>query len=85
MLADDPLGVVRVAVPLNGVEEEISRLQRVLSGASLLVAVIAVLLAAWIAGFTSRPVQRLTRAVTQMAEGRLNPRHCLPLWMRLDS
>ena len=69
-LADDSPGVVRVAVPLKGVQEEISQLQRVLSGASLLVAAIAVLLAAWIAGFTSRPVQQLTRAVGQMAEGK---------------
>ncbi len=67
------LGVVRIAVPLTGVEENVSRLQGVLSGATLAVAIISVLLAGWIAGFTSRPVQDLTRAVTQMADGRVTP------------
>ena len=68
---DGPLGVVREAVPLVGVQAEITHLQKVLSGASLVMAVIAALLAAWIAGFTSRPVEQLTRAVGLMADGKL--------------
>ena len=42
---------------------------------SLAGGIIAVLLAGWIAGFTSRPVQDLTRAVTQMAGGRITPQN----------
>jgi two-component system, OmpR family, phosphate regulon sensor histidine kinase PhoR len=67
-----PIGIVREAVPLVGVQAEVNHLQKVLSGASLVMAVIAVLLAAWIAGFTSRPVEQLTRAVGLMADGKLD-------------
>jgi two-component system phosphate regulon sensor histidine kinase PhoR len=63
---DKPIAIVRLAVPLDQVEANVNQLQRILFGATLIVMLLAILLAAWIAGRTSRPVQQLTQAVHQM-------------------
>jgi two-component system phosphate regulon sensor histidine kinase PhoR len=63
--------IVRVAVPLNRIHANITRLQRILFSATSLVTFFAVLLAAWIAGRTSRPVRELTEAVRQMTPGEI--------------
>jgi two-component system, OmpR family, phosphate regulon sensor histidine kinase PhoR len=62
----DTLGIVRVAVPLNQIQTKINHLQRILFTATFAGVVLAILLAAWIAGRTSRPVRELTDAVRQM-------------------
>jgi two-component system phosphate regulon sensor histidine kinase PhoR len=67
----DTQDIVRVAVPLNGVQANISHLQRILFSATFVVIVLAILLAAWIAGRTSRPVRELTEAVRQMTAGEI--------------
>lgn len=64
-------GIVRLAVPLTRVHENVAKLQRVLLGITVLVAILAALLATWIAGYTSRPVQQLTQAAQQMTAGNL--------------
>jgi two-component system phosphate regulon sensor histidine kinase PhoR len=61
--------IVRVAVPLDQVQANIARLQRILFSATLLATLLAAILAAWIASRTSRPVQELEEAVRQMADG----------------
>jgi two-component system phosphate regulon sensor histidine kinase PhoR len=61
------LGFVRVALPLQQVSANITSLQRVLIGITVLVTALAVLLAALIAGRITRPVRELTRSVWQMA------------------
>jgi two-component system phosphate regulon sensor histidine kinase PhoR len=67
----DTQDIVRVAVPLDRVQANIARLQRILFTATFLVTVLAVFLAAWIAGRTSRPVRELTDAVRQMTAGEI--------------
>ena len=67
----DTQHIVRVAVPLNGIQANINRLQRILFTATFLATVMAILLAAWIAGRTSRPVRELTEAVRQITSGEI--------------
>jgi two-component system phosphate regulon sensor histidine kinase PhoR len=56
---------------LNGVQANITHLQRILFSATFVVMFLAILLAAWIAGRTSRPVRELTEAVRQMTAGEI--------------
>lgn len=60
---------VRVAVPLTQVQSNVTHLQRIIFSATFVAMILAVLLAAWIAGRTSRPVRELTEAVRQMTAG----------------
>lgn len=64
-----PVAIVRLAMPLTMVQESVQRLRNVLLSASLVVTLLAVLLAAWIAGRAARPIMQLTRAVRSMAGG----------------
>lgn len=66
-----PLGLVRLARPLSQVQQNTAQMRSVLLGISLLAAALAGLLAVWIASFTSRPVEQLTRAAEQMSAGNL--------------
>jgi len=59
--------IVRVALPLSQVEANTAHLQRVLLGASLLAAGLAILLAMLVAGQTTRPLRELTRAIAQLS------------------
>lgn len=61
-----PVAIVRIAVPLDQVEANITRLQYVLFSATLVVLIGTVLLAVWIAGRTSRPILQLTKEVHQL-------------------
>ena len=63
------LALIRAAVPLTRVQADIAALQRVLLGVTLIVTILAVVLAAWIAGRTVRPVSQLTTVVREMAVG----------------
>ncbi len=64
-------GIVRVALPLQQVEANVAQLQRAIAGATLLAAVLAVLLATYVAGRTTRPLRELSEAVQQLSEGSL--------------
>ena len=63
---NSPLAIVRLSVPLDRVEANIGQLQQVLLGSTLIIMLFTVLLAAWISGRTSKPVQQLTQAVRLM-------------------
>jgi two-component system phosphate regulon sensor histidine kinase PhoR len=67
-------GFVRVAVPLQQVQANVSRLQGALAGVTLLTAILAILLAAWIAARTTRPIRELTQAAVRLANGDLHGR-----------
>lgn len=63
----DGIGYVRLAIPLKSVKAQITRLQRTLAGATVMITLAAIILAIWIAGRTMQPLQHLTRAVSQIA------------------
>lgn len=73
-LSDENLDdfVVRVSYPLNNVQADISLLRRTLIGATLIVSLIAILLAIFIADNTTRPIRETTQAVTQFAKDEIN-------------
>jgi len=71
---DTPLAVIRLAVPLDQVQANVRQMQTVLLGVTLIVTFLAILLAAWISGFTSRPIQQLTQAVSQVTAGEMADR-----------
>ena len=66
-----PTGIVRVAVPLTEVYQNIAEVQRVLVVVSLIVTLIAILIAILIAQTTSKPLEELTLAANSMAMGNL--------------
>lgn len=68
---ETPEAIIRLAVPLDNVEAHVSQLQKILFSATLIIMLLAILLAAWIAGRTSRPVQQLTQAVRQITANEL--------------
>lgn len=69
--AGSPTGLVRVAVPLTIVYQNIAEVQRVLVGVSLVVTLLAILIAILIAQATSKPLEELTLAANSMARGNL--------------
>jgi two-component system phosphate regulon sensor histidine kinase PhoR len=71
---DVPLGVVRVALPLDQVRASVARLRQAVLTAALATAVLAVLLAFFIAQRTALPVRRLTQVAERLAEGDLGAR-----------
>lgn len=68
-----PLGFMRVALPLVEVENNIGRLQRTLAGVTVLITVLAILLSLWIATRSMRPLRQLTAAASEIAASRLSP------------
>ena len=78
MAEERVVGIARVALPLRQIEANIARLRWAVLSAALLVALVAVLLALFIAERTARPVRQLTDVVQRMAQGDLNAR-LLPL------
>ena len=73
-----PVAVIRLAVPLDRVEASVQRLQRILLTATLIVMALTLVLAAWIAGRTTRPLQQLTLTIHQMASGDVSERPFSP-------
>ncbi|HSJ54243.1 MAG TPA: ATP-binding protein, partial [Anaerolineae bacterium] len=67
-------GVMRVALPLNEIEANVGRLRQNIVLAGLGVALVAALLAVFIAGRTTRPVRQLTAVAERMASGDLDAR-----------
>jgi two-component system phosphate regulon sensor histidine kinase PhoR len=68
---ENPLGVVRVALPLQQVEANITHLQRISLLATFIAAVLAIVLAILISGRITRPVRELTEVASQLADGKL--------------
>jgi two-component system phosphate regulon sensor histidine kinase PhoR len=68
------VGVVRVALPLRQIEASVNRLRQTVLTAALLTALVAVILALYIAERTARPVRQLTRAAERLAQGDLEAR-----------
>jgi two-component system phosphate regulon sensor histidine kinase PhoR len=71
------IGFVRVALPSEEIAASVGRLRQTILTAGLLAAVLAVLMALFIAERTARPVRRLTQVAGRMAEGDLSA-HLLP-------
>jgi two-component system phosphate regulon sensor histidine kinase PhoR len=66
------LGVMRVALPMWEIEAHIAHLRQTIVLAGLLVALIAALLAVFIAERTTQPLRQLTAAAERMAKGEIN-------------
>jgi two-component system phosphate regulon sensor histidine kinase PhoR len=66
------LGVMRVALPMWEIEAQLALLRQNILVAGLLVALLAVLLAVFIAERTTQPVRQLTDATERMAKGDFN-------------
>ena len=64
-----PLGVARVALPLQQVEAYLAHLRIVLLTATVIASLLAVVLAALIAGQISKPVRELTQEIQNMTSG----------------
>lgn len=69
--SDQPLGIVRVAFPLQKVEADISHLQQTILLVTLLATALATILAAIITERTARPLKNLTKAVEEISAGNL--------------
>lgn len=70
----DVIGYVRVALPVDRVQQRIDTLRGPIFTAALITAFFAILLAVVIAERTARPVRRLTDVARRMAEGDLDAR-----------
>jgi two-component system phosphate regulon sensor histidine kinase PhoR len=64
-------GFVRVALPLGQIESSISGLRHTILTAGLLVGIVAIMLALFIAEHTARPLRRLAQAADHVAAGDL--------------
>jgi two-component system phosphate regulon sensor histidine kinase PhoR len=71
---DDPTGIARVALSIQDVQSNVSRLNMGLLTATLLTTVLATGLAIYVANWVSEPVRDLTEVVQRMANGDLNAR-----------
>ncbi|MFN2297318.1 MAG: ATP-binding protein [Anaerolineales bacterium] len=69
--ADSPTGFMRLAVPLADVNAAVGRLQTTLLTAMGAAAALSLLLSFFAAGWTTRPLEELTEAANQVADGRL--------------
>jgi len=67
-------GIARVALPLTQIEASVARLRRTVVVASLFTALLAGLLALFIAGQLARPLRGLTRLAERLARGDLGGR-----------
>ncbi|MFP4346411.1 MAG: ATP-binding protein [Anaerolineales bacterium] len=67
-------GIVRVALPLEEIQANLSLLNRAVATATLITGLLAVGLALFIADRTTRPARQLTQVVRQMAAGDLSAR-----------
>jgi two-component system phosphate regulon sensor histidine kinase PhoR len=69
---DQPMAILRIALPIQTIDARIAKLQRSLAGMTLLVTFLAVLLTLLIANQTTRPIRELTLAAEKMADGDLS-------------
>jgi len=71
------VGIVRIALPLRQIEENVAYLQRTIFTTTIVATLLAMLLAWIIASHTTRPVRELTTVADRMAAGDLDA-HLLP-------
>jgi two-component system phosphate regulon sensor histidine kinase PhoR len=71
---DELVGISRVSLPLNLIDENIAQLRQTILSATVLVAAVAALLALLIAERTARPIRQLTEVAQQLSEGNLSAR-----------
>jgi two-component system phosphate regulon sensor histidine kinase PhoR len=65
------VGFIRIALPLVQVQADLVRLQRTITGITVLTAALTLVLATWIAGRTTRPLRELTEAARKLSRGEL--------------
>lgn len=70
----EPLGVMRVSMPLAELEMPVGRLSRTIMFTGLLVAVFAIVLATYVASRTINPIRQLTGVVERVAQGDMRAR-----------
>ncbi len=70
----EPLGVVRIAVPMHEIELAVGRLSRTIMISGLLLALISIALATYISARTVNPIRQLTDVVERVAGGDLHAR-----------
>lgn len=68
---EQPVAVLRLALPLQAIDTKVANLQQTLAGVTLLVAALATLMTILIANRTTRPIRQLTLAADRMASGDL--------------
>ncbi|MFZ6028904.1 MAG: ATP-binding protein [Chloroflexota bacterium] len=68
--AGAPRGVMRISLPLNRVQEDIFDLQQLLTAATAVTTILAILLAGWLGLRIARPVAQITSAATSLAADR---------------
>jgi two-component system phosphate regulon sensor histidine kinase PhoR len=71
---EELVGISRVSLPLNLIDENIAQLRQTILSATVLAAAVAALLALLIAERTARPIRRLTEVAKQLSEGNLSAR-----------
>jgi two-component system phosphate regulon sensor histidine kinase PhoR len=67
-------GVARVSLPLTEIDKSLEHVSRTVVGVAVIAAVIAILLAVYLARATTEPVKQLTLMSRRMAEGNLDQR-----------
>ncbi len=70
----EPLGVVRVSMPLDEIEVLVGRLSRAIMFTGLLIAMLSIALAMYIASRTVTPIRQLTEVVERVAQGDMRAR-----------
>ncbi|MFN2108464.1 MAG: HAMP domain-containing protein, partial [Anaerolineae bacterium] len=71
---DEPLGVMRVSMPLDEIELLVGRLSRTIMLSGLLVAVFSIVLATYVASRTVNPIRQLNEVVERVAQGDMHAR-----------
>ena len=68
------VGFVRLSIPLDQIDRELTQLRQNIAAAAILLAVAMALLATWIADRTTKPIRALNTAVGKIADGELGTR-----------
>lgn len=68
------VGIVRVSLPLDQIEANVSQLRNTIVVAGLIAAMLAIVVAFYVASHTINPIRRLTEVVERIAEGDLSAR-----------
>ncbi len=64
------VGIIRISIPLNQVEVKVLQLQEVLGSTTLLVTLLAIIIASLISIRISQPLRKLTRDIQQSSSGK---------------
>ncbi len=72
------LGVLRTAVPVHKIEENVERLQWQIVGGGLIITLLAGLMSLYISRRITRPIQELKQGARRFAEGKLDVRLPIP-------